>query len=117
MLPSKLRIQRGAVSALALVLVAGVSGCSSKQDKALEQAKKQAIATGQPQQVVSVDKDGTTTTTVVQPPAAGQKDPTLVTTTAPPPAGAPKPSPSGPVVSTVQQQPQQPEPQAAPCSS
>ena len=114
MLPSKLRIQRGAVFALALVLVAGVSGCSSKQDKALEQAKKQAIATGQPQQVVSVDKDGTTTTTVVQPPAAGQKDPTLVTTTALPPAGAPKPSPSGPVVSTLQQ-PQQPapEPQAA----
>ena len=111
MLPSKLRIQRGAVSALALVLVAGVSGCSSKQDKALEQAKKQAIATGQPQQVVSVDKDGTTTTTVVQPPAAGQKDPTLVTTTAPPPAGAPKPSPSGPVVSAVQQQPQQPAPE------
>src|SRR5215469_3361959 len=103
MLSSKLRIQRGAVSALALVLVVGVSGCSSKQDKALEQAKKQAIATGQPQQVVSVDKDGVTTTTVVQPPAAGQKDPTLVTTSAPPAPGAPKPSPSGPVVSALPQ--------------
>jgi hypothetical protein len=115
MLPSKPWIQRGAVSALALVLAAGVSGCSSKQDKALEQAKKQAIATGQPQQVVSVDKDGTTTTTVVQPPAAGQKDPTLVTTTAPPPAGVPKPSPSAPVVSAVQQPaPSAAEAQAAP---
>jgi hypothetical protein len=103
MCPSKLWIQRGVVSALALVLAAGIAGCSSKQDKALEQAKKQAIATGQPQQIVSVDKDGTTTTTVVQPPAAGQKEPTLVTTTAPPPAGAPKPPQSQPVVSAVPQ--------------
>ena len=56
---------------LALVAVA-LSGCESKQNQALDQAKKQAAATGQPQQVVSVDKNGTTTTTVVQPPAAGQ---------------------------------------------
>ena len=56
-----------------LVLVAVIlSGCSSKQEQALDQAKKQAAATGQAQQVVSVDKNGTTTTTVVQPPAAGQ---------------------------------------------
>ena len=74
-------IQRVGVSALALVLFAAV-GCASKQEKAIEQAKKQAISTGQPQQVVSVDKDGLTTTTVVQPPTAGQKEPTLVTTTA-----------------------------------
>ena len=34
-----------------LVLVAGMlSGCSSKQDRALDQAKKQAGATGQAQQ-------------------------------------------------------------------
>jgi len=101
------------VSALALVLAAGIAGCSSKQEKALEQAKKQAIATGQPQQVVSVDKDGTTTTTVVQPPATGQKDPTLVTTTAPPAAGAQKPAQSEPVVSAVAQpalEPQAPVP-------
>jgi hypothetical protein len=61
----------GGVDAV-LVLVAGIlSGCESRQDKALDQAKKQAAATGQAQQVVSVDKNGTTTTTVVQPPAAG----------------------------------------------
>ena len=53
------------------LLVAGIlSGCESRQEKALDQAKKQAAATGQAQQVVSVDKNGTTTTTVVQPPAA-----------------------------------------------
>jgi hypothetical protein len=99
---------------MVIVLAAGISGCSSKQDKALEQAKKQAIATGQPQQIVSVDKDGTTTTTVVQPPATAQKDPTLVTTTAPAPAGAPKPTPSEPVVSAVRQPPPAPEAPPAP---
>lgn len=104
-------IRRVSVPALVLVLTAAISGCASRQEKALEQAKKQALATGQPQQVVSVDKNGITITTVVQPPAPGQKDPTLVTTSAPPPAGSPKPSPSGPVVSAV---PQEPPPSPAP---
>jgi hypothetical protein len=104
-------IRRAGVPALALVLAACMFGCSSKQEKALEQARRQAIATGQPQQVVSVDKDGITTTTLVQPPAQGQKEPTVVTTSAPPAAGAPKPSPSGPVVSAL---PQPPPPPAVP---
>jgi hypothetical protein len=90
------------VSALALVLLAG---CASKQEKAIEQAKKQAITTGLPQQVVSVDKDGLTTTTVGQPPASGQKEPTLATTTAPPAAGTPAPKPSEPTVSALQPPP------------
>src|SRR3954449_137688 len=98
MLQSHLWFRRASVPVLLLVLAAGMFGCASKQEKALEQAKKQAIATGQPQQVVSVDKDGVTTTTVVQPPATGQKEPILVTTSAPPAVGTPKPSPSGPVV-------------------
>jgi hypothetical protein len=106
------------VPAFVLALSVGMTACSSKQEKALQQAKKQAIATGQPQQVVSVDKDGTTTTTVVQPPASGQKEPTVVTTTAPPAPGAAKPAPSAPVVSAVTPQPQQaqatPEAQAPP---
>lgn len=104
-------IRRVSVPALVIVFTAGISGCASKQEKALEQARKQAMATGQPQQVVSVDKNGITTTTVVQPPASGQKDPTLITTSAPPAAGAPRPSPSGPVVSAV---PQEPPPPPAP---
>ena len=87
---------------LAVVLVAGIlSGCGSKQEKALDQAKKQAVATGQPQRVVAVDKDGTTTTTVVQPPAAGQKNQSIVTTTTPLAAGAPAPAVSEPMVSAV----------------
>jgi hypothetical protein len=110
MLQANLWIRRGVVCALAVVLSTGIFGCASKQEKALQQAKQQAVATGQPQQVVSVDKDGITTTSVVQPPAAGQKQPTVVTTSAPPAAGTPKPSPSGPVVSAMSQAPSAPAP-------
>jgi hypothetical protein len=113
MFQTSLWIRRSGVAALTLVLTAGMFGCASRQEKALEQAKKEAIATGPPQQVISVDKDGVTTTTVVQPPAAGQKEPTVVTTSAPPAPGAPKPSPSGPVVSAVAQ-PQTPAAPPAP---
>lgn len=87
---------------VAVLMTAGMlAGCASKQQKALDEAKKQAASTGQPQQVVSVDKDGNTITTVVQPPAQGQTQPTLVTTTAPPMPGAAKPSPKEPAVSPV----------------
>ena len=114
MFKSRWWIRRGSVATLSLAFALAMSGCASKQEKALEQAKKEAIATGQPQQVVSVDKDGVTTTTVVQPPAAGQKEPTVVTTSAPPASGIPKPSPSGPVVSAVPQPPSPPAASSAP---
>ena len=90
-----------ALVVLTLSVGSGLTGCRSQQDKALDEAKKQAAASGQPQQVVSVDKDGTTTTTVVQPAAQGQTQPTITTTTAPAPAGQPKPSPMAPKVSPV----------------
>jgi hypothetical protein len=99
-------VRRGQIPVLMVVLVAGIlSGCESKQEKALDQAKQQAAKSGQAQQVVSVDKNGTTTTTVVQPPAAGQKAEAITTTATPPAAGAPVPAPSGPVVSAVPQPP------------
>ena len=44
----------GRVPVLALALAVALSGCESKQDKAIDQAKKEAAKTGQPQQVVSV---------------------------------------------------------------
>jgi type II secretory pathway pseudopilin PulG len=92
----------GRMPVLMLVLVATfLSGCKSKQDEALDQAKKQAAATGQAQQIVSVDKNGATTTTVVQPPATGQKVAAVTTTTTPPVAGAPVPAPAEPKVSAV----------------
>jgi hypothetical protein len=92
--------------ALTLLLAAGIlSGCASKQDQAIDQAKKQAAATGQAQQVVSVDKSGTTTTTVVQPPAKGQTSQAITTTATPPAVGAPVPAPAEPKVSAVPQPP------------
>jgi hypothetical protein len=71
--------------ALGLVLLAG---CASKESQAIDAAKKQAAATGQAQQVVSIDKSGNTTTTTVQPPAPGQTA-QAVTTVVTPAAGAP----------------------------
>lgn len=88
------------IIALVGVLVV-LPGCKSTQDKALEQAEKQAATTGQAQQVVSVDKNGITTTTVVQPPVAGQKAAVITTTTTPPTVGAPIQPFSGPAVSVV----------------
>ena len=86
-----------------LLVTVMLAGCASKLNQALDQAKKQAAATGQAQQVVSVDKNGTTTTTIVQPPAAGQGNEVITTTATPPVAGAPIPAPSEPAVSAVPQ--------------
>jgi len=65
------------------LLALGVSGCKSKQDTAIEQAKKQAVTTGQAQQLVTTDKDGNTVTTVVQPPQPGQSGQVVTTTVTP----------------------------------
>ncbi len=110
-------LKTGGALMLAVVLLAG---CTSKQDQAIEQAKKQAAATGQAQQVISVDKNGNTTTTTVQPPVPGQTAQAVTTTTtpaatqpgAPPPAEGTYYQPSG----TAQGQPgpAQPVPGGAP---
>src|SRR5271154_1670478 len=70
------------VAAMALAFVI-LAGCKSKQDAAIDTAKQQATATGQPQQVVSTDKDGNVTTTTVQPPAPGQTTQAVTTTVTP----------------------------------
>ncbi len=77
--PNKLKSSAAAISMAALLLF----GCKSRQDAALDLAKQQAAATGQPQQVVSVDKSGNTTTTTVQPPVPGQSGQTITTTITP----------------------------------
>ena len=87
----KMRLLAGAMLAMALM-----GGCKSKLDQAIDDAKKQAAATGQPQQVVSVDKDGNTTTTTIQPPPPGQTAETVSSTTTPAaavPPGTPPPAP------------------------
>ena len=96
--------------AIAAVLAVAFSGCESKQDRALDQAKKQAAATGKAQQVVTVEKDGSTVTTVVQPPAQGQQTQAVATTTTPPTPGQPIAAPSGPTVSAVPPPPAAPQP-------
>jgi hypothetical protein len=87
-----------AAMTLALVMLAG---CRSKEDAALDAAKKQAAATGQAQQVVSTDKSGTVTTTTVQPPAPGQTM-QAVTTTVTPAAGVATNTPATALVVTGQ---------------
>ncbi len=102
MIDTSVRIRVGWLPVLMLVLAtAALSGCTSKQDQALDQAKKQAASTGHAQQVVSVDKNGATTTTVVQPPASGQTNEAITTVVTPLPTGKPVPEISGPTVSTV----------------
>src|SRR5882762_5792885 len=65
------------------LLTVAMTGCKSKQDAALEQAKKQAASTGQAQQIVTTDKDGNTVTTTVQPPQPGQNGQVVTTTVTP----------------------------------
>ncbi len=72
-----------AAVAMMVLAVAMATGCKSKQDEAIDQAKKQAAATGQAQQVVSTDKNGNVTTTTVQPPAPGQTTQAVTTTVTP----------------------------------
>lgn len=87
-----------AVLALGLFIL---TGCQSKQDAAIEAAKKQAAATGQAQQVVSVDKNGNTVTTTVEPPAPGQTAQVVTTTVVPKtivPANQPAVAPGQPAV-------------------
>ncbi|HEV2646583.1 MAG TPA: hypothetical protein VGU46_09485 [Acidobacteriaceae bacterium] len=103
-----------------LLGLAMLAGCESQQDKAIDTAKKQAAATGQAQQVVSVDKNGNTTTTTVQPPAAGQTAQAVTTTTTPAttqpaaPNAAPAAAPSGPTYANGSPAPQGAQPGGAP---
>src|SRR5580698_5968403 len=73
------------VMTFALLMLAG---CKSKEDAAIDTAKKQAAATGQAQQVVSTDKNGNVTTTTVQPPAPGQTAQAVTTAVTPAAGGA-----------------------------
>jgi len=91
-------LRRGRTPILALAFAVTLTACESKMDKAIDQAKQQAASTGQPQQVVAVDKTGTTTTTVVQPPAEGQSAGAIATTSTPPPPSGPVPPPQDPKV-------------------
>ena len=78
----------GLTTALALGLMLAVTGCKSKQDEAIEAAKKQAAATNQEQKVTSVDKNGNTVVSLVEPPVQGQSGQVVTTTVTPKGAAA-----------------------------
>jgi hypothetical protein len=69
------------VAALSLV-VCLATGCT-KQQSAIDAAKKDVATSGQPEEVIYVDGAGNTTVTMVSAPAPGTAQPTLVQTTAP----------------------------------
>jgi len=97
MVRSRLVATGGAIALSIGMGFAMMAGCASQRDKAIDAAKKQAAATGQAQQVVSVDKNGNTTTTIVQPPIPGQTGQSVTTTVTPAtaaPGGAPVSGPA-----------------------
>ncbi len=81
----------------ALILLAG---CASKQEKAIDQAKAQAISTNIPQQVQYIDSDGNTVTKTVQPPYAKGQQPAISTLISPPPPGS-KPHSTDPTITPL----------------
>jgi hypothetical protein len=93
----------GKIASATMLALVMLSGCKSKQDAAIDQAKQKAAATGQAQQVVSTDGNGNVTTTTVQPPVPGQTTQAMTTTTTPgasvPPVAAntPATAPGAPV--------------------
>jgi hypothetical protein len=113
-------VRRVSLASVALLGLALLAGCESQQDKAIDAAKKQAVATGQAQQVISIDKNGNTTTTTVQPPAPGQTAQAVTTTTTPAAAApaasnaAPAAAPSGPTYANGSPAPEGPQPGGAP---
>ncbi len=91
------RVLLGGVGFLALALLAG---CASKEQKAIDQAKSQAISTNTPQQVQFVDSKGETVTKTVEPPAGQGQQPAISTLITPPPPG-PKPHSTDPVITPL----------------
>ncbi len=57
-----------------------VAGCRSEKDKALDQAKQDAVSTGRPQEVIAVEDSGTTVA-MVQPPLAAGQQPVVTSST------------------------------------
>src|SRR5580704_2978913 len=87
----------GKTAAAMMLAFVMLTGCKSKEDAAIDTAKKQAAATGQAQQVVSTDKNGNVTTTTVQPPVPGQTAQAVTTTVAPAAGVAPNTPATAPV--------------------
>ena len=86
------------VAVATLILVALLTGCSSRDAAAVEQAKSQAVTTNTPQQVQYIDSKGNTVTDLVQPPPAPGGKPSVTRTVTPPRPGLPVPPSTNPVI-------------------
>ncbi len=110
--PASRLIRTAGAFTLALTLL---SGCKSTQEKAIEHAKQLANSTGQPQQVITTDKNGNTITTLIQPLQPGQTTQAVTTTVTPaqvPPGtanGAPIPNEAQTAAQNLAQQQGQPQ--------
>ncbi len=82
---------------LALFLLAG---CQSKEEKALDKAKAQAISSNIPQQVQYINSKGYTVTRTVEPPLAKGQQPAVTTLIMPPPPGT-TPHSTNPVITPL----------------
>ncbi|MGC9199579.1 MAG: hypothetical protein ACP5E5_11690 [Acidobacteriaceae bacterium] len=87
----------GRVGVVALLLLAG---CQSKDQKALNQAKAQAISTNIPQQVQYINSKGQTVTKTVEPPLAKGQPAEVTTLITPPPLGT-MPKSTNPVITPL----------------
>jgi hypothetical protein len=96
---TRFRHSRAIFCVVALAL--SIAGCKSKQEQAIDQATRQAVATGQPQQVTTTEKNGNVTTTVIQPPAAPGQPPQITTTTQSPGAASAYSNSSAPASGTT----------------
>jgi hypothetical protein len=88
------------VAVLGILVLALLTGCKSKDQQALDQAKSQAVTTNTPQQVQYIDGKGNLITQTVQPPATQGAQPLVTSTTQPPPAG-PVPAETNPVITPL----------------
>jgi hypothetical protein len=95
------------------IVLALMTGCTSREQKALDQAKAQATSSNTPQQVQYVDTKGDTITKTVEPPAATGGQPAVSTLITPPPPGS-KPHSTNPVVTPLDTAAQNAAAQGAP---
>ena len=92
-------IQIRSITGASLIALVLLTGCTNKEQQALDQAKAQAASTNTPQKISYVDANGNTVNTTVQPPVAGQAQ--LIATSITPPAPGPKPNRTDPVVTPL----------------
>ncbi len=87
----------GAAGFIAMLLL---TGCDSKEQKALRLAKARAIASNVPQQVQYINDKGDTVTETVEPPVLNGQQPTVTTVILPPPPGI-RPHSTNPVITAL----------------